>query len=66
MPRSLLLILILIPALSYSQLYSLQYVDTKTDASFRGLSVADDNAIWVSGTKGWAGHHENNTLRNPT
>ncbi len=60
MSRStLLLILILIPALSYSQLYPLQYVDTKTDASFRGLSVASDNAIWVSGSKGWVGHSIN-------
>lgn len=60
MPRHvLLLILILLPALSYSQLYSLQYVDTKTDASFRGLSVAGDNAIWVSGSKGWVGRSIN-------
>lgn len=60
MSRStLMLILILIPALSYSQLYPLQYVGTKTDASFRGLSVAGDNAIWVSGSKGWVGRSIN-------
>jgi photosystem II stability/assembly factor-like uncharacterized protein len=40
-------------------MYSLQYVDTRTDASFRGLSVADENAIWVSGSKGWVGRTAN-------
>ena len=48
-------ILLFIPILSFSQKYPLQYIDTKTDASFRGLSVADENAVWVSGSKGWVG-----------
>lgn len=56
---ALLLFLLLISASSYAQLYPLQYVDTKTDASFRGLSVADENAVWVSGSKGWIGRTVN-------
>ena len=32
-----------------------QPADTKTDASFRGLSVVDDAVAWVSGSKGWVG-----------
>ncbi len=31
------------------------HVDTKTNASFRGLSVVDDSVAWVSGSKGWVG-----------
>ena len=57
--HTLLLFLLLIQAVSYGQAYSLQYIDTKTDASFRGLSVAPDNAIWVSGSKGWVGRSAN-------
>ena len=29
--------------------------DTKTNASFRGLSVVNDTTAWVSGSKGWIG-----------
>lgn len=43
-----------------AQQYALQYIDTKTDASFRGLSVANDKAVWVSGSKGWVGRSVNN------
>lgn len=31
----------------------------KTDGSFRGLSVIDDNVAWVSGSKGWVGRSIN-------
>lgn len=31
------------------------YIDTKTNASFRGLSVVDDSVAWVSGSRGWVG-----------
>ncbi len=55
----LLFFLLLISAMSYGQMYSLQYLETKTDASFRGLSVADEHAIWVSGSKGWVGRSVN-------
>ncbi|WP_276132719.1 WD40/YVTN/BNR-like repeat-containing protein [Polluticoccus soli] len=54
-----LLFLLLTSATAYSQQYSLRFVDTKTDASFRGLSVADEHAIWVSGSKGWVGRSVN-------
>lgn len=56
---TLLLIVLLTSTASYGQQYSLQYVDTKTDASFRGLSVADDNSVWVSGSKGSVGRSAN-------
>ncbi len=60
MRRSIFLLFIqLISTDSQGQLYSLQYIDTKVDASFRGLSVADENAVWVSGSKGWVGHSTN-------
>lgn len=45
----------LIATASYGQLYSLKYIDTRTDASFRGMSVAHDDAVWVCGSKGWVG-----------
>ncbi|HYD20032.1 MAG TPA: YCF48-related protein [Flavipsychrobacter sp.] len=49
----IILLFISIPA--SGQKYSLEYKDIKTDASFRGLSVADEQAVWVSGSKGWVG-----------
>lgn len=51
----LLLFILLIINTSYGQMYSLQYIDIKTDASFRGMSVAQDGAVWISGSKGWVG-----------
>lgn len=57
--HTLFLLLLLIQAVSYGQSYPLQYVDTKTDASFRGLYVSPDNTIWVSGSKGWVGRSAN-------
>jgi photosystem II stability/assembly factor-like uncharacterized protein len=56
---TLLFFLLLISATSFSQMYSLRYIDTKTDASFRGLSVDEGNAVWVSGSKGWVGRSVN-------
>ncbi|MCF8449715.1 MAG: hypothetical protein K9G49_07565 [Taibaiella sp.] len=59
MHRSILtFFLLLIPFTSIAQMCSLQYVDTKTDASFRGLSVAG-NAVWVTGSKGCVGRSIN-------
>lgn len=49
------ILLLLTLATSYGQEYSLQYIKTGTDASIRGLSVADETAVWVSGSKGWIG-----------
>ncbi|MCB9045158.1 MAG: oxidoreductase [Chitinophagales bacterium] len=51
----LMFILLFLSPSIYGQKYTLRYVDTKTDASFRGLSVAGDNSVWVSGSKGWIG-----------
>lgn len=51
----LLLFILLIATASYGQMYSLKYIDIRTDASFRGMSVAQDDAVWVSGSKGWVG-----------
>lgn len=48
-------IILLKSSAAYAQEYQLQYIDTKTDASFRALSVADINSVWVSGNKGWVG-----------
>lgn len=43
----------------YAQEYSIQSIDTKTGSSFRGMCVAQDNTIWVSGSKGWIGRSVN-------
>jgi photosystem II stability/assembly factor-like uncharacterized protein len=51
----LLLIILLLSASAHAQTFPLQYIETHTDASYRGLSVADDKAVWVSGSKGWVG-----------
>jgi photosystem II stability/assembly factor-like uncharacterized protein len=53
------MLFLLLSVSSYGQLYSLKYIDTKTNASFRGMSVADKHAIWVSGSKGWIGRTAN-------
>jgi photosystem II stability/assembly factor-like uncharacterized protein len=55
----LLLFLLLISVTSYGQKHAWQYVDTRTNASFRGLSVADEHSVWVSGSKGWVGRSTN-------
>jgi photosystem II stability/assembly factor-like uncharacterized protein len=59
MHRLSILLLLLVSATLYGQKYSLQYVENKTNASFRGISVADKHAIWVSGSKGWVGRNAN-------
>lgn len=56
---TLLLFTLLITAASYGQKYSIKYIDTKTDASFRGMSVGRDDAVWISGSKGWVGRSTN-------
>lgn len=56
---TLLSLLLLLSAMAYGQPYTLQYIDTKTNASFRGLCVADQHAVWVSGSKGWVGRSAN-------
>lgn len=51
----LALCLLLSSLTSFGQPYALRYVETGTDASFRGLSVADVRSVWVTGSKGWIG-----------
>lgn len=52
----MLVFLLLISSASFGQHhYPIRYIETKTDASFRGLSVAGELAIWVSGSHGWVG-----------
>jgi photosystem II stability/assembly factor-like uncharacterized protein len=51
----LTLFLMLLSFASLGQPYALMYMETGTDASFRGISVADEHSIWVSGSKGWIG-----------
>jgi len=53
--KKLLPILFFLPLLVLSQDFQLKNIDTKTDASFRGLSVVDNDIAWVSGSKGWVG-----------
>jgi photosystem II stability/assembly factor-like uncharacterized protein len=41
------------------QSYQLKTIPTGNDATYRGLSVAADDAVWVSGSKGWVGRSVN-------
>ena len=50
-----ILSLILFVSSASAQKVELLHVDTKTDASFRGLSVINDSIAWVSGSKGTVG-----------
>jgi hypothetical protein len=52
---TLLLFILLTATASYGQMYSLKYIDTKIDASFRGMSVGKDDAVWIGGSKGYVG-----------
>ncbi len=52
------LLLLILTQLLYGQA-SFTEVKPQTDASFRGLSVVNDNVAWVSGSKGWVGRSIN-------
>jgi photosystem II stability/assembly factor-like uncharacterized protein len=53
---NVILLLLLFPcSLIFGKKYGFKYIDTKTGASFRGLSVVDNHVAWVSGSKGWVG-----------
>ncbi len=54
MLRNLLFLIVFVSSAS-AQKMELRQVDTKINASFRGLSVIDDSVAWVSGSKGWVG-----------
>lgn len=47
-----LCLLLLFSTATHGQQYVLQPIDTKTDASFRGMSIPNDSVAWVSGSKG--------------
>ncbi len=55
---SLLLFLISITA-AYSQLAEVEILSSGTNASLRGLSVVNDNVVWVSGSNGTVGRTTN-------
>lgn len=38
-----------------AQRIQLELIKPQTDASFRGMSVVDNNTAWLSGSKGWVG-----------
>ncbi len=48
-------ILLLLAVPMYARTYRLTTYDSKTDASFRGLSVVTTKVAWVSGTHGYVG-----------
>jgi len=52
-PCLILLAQIYFPAVG--QTYTLQNCKVEVKSSFRGLSVVDDNTVWVSGSSGWIG-----------
>lgn len=54
-PRYLILIFGLIPFGLFGQYFQWNLTDSKTDASFRALSVVNDSVIWVAGTRGTVG-----------
>jgi len=55
MKDSLLVFLFFLSLNLLAQEYTLQKIEVGTNASFRGLSVVDDQVAWVSGSKGWVG-----------
>ncbi len=55
MLKTILFLLLSVPFTAFAQKIEWQNVDTKTHASFRGLSVISDSVAWVSGSNGWVG-----------
>jgi len=55
MKHYLLLTLFFAVSLAYAQEYQLKKVESNTKASFRGLSVVDNQVAWLSGSQGWVG-----------
>lgn len=53
--KNLIYLIILIPFFSASQAQSVSLLSSSTKSSFRGLSVVDNNTIWVSGSNGTIG-----------
>lgn len=57
--RWIFLFLIFTCQYAFSQAIEWKNIPTQTEASFRGLSVVDDNVAWVSGSKGTVGKTTN-------
>ena len=56
---SLSLLLVIIPALVFSQRPDVEMLTSGTPTSLRGLSVVNDNVVWVSGSRGTVGRTTN-------
>src|SRR4026209_842045 len=52
-------ILLVIPVFSYAQTPTVEVLTSGTKTSIRGLSVVDDNVVWVSGSNGTVGKTTN-------
>ncbi len=59
MRKYLIFLLLTVTTQLYGQDVRWQSITPQTDASFRGLSIADDKVVWVSGSKGWVGRSTN-------
>ncbi len=60
MQRSILLLWLLMTGFMVNaHQYPIKTVNTGNNATYRGLSVAADDAVWVSGSKGWVGRSVN-------
>ncbi len=55
MPHSFLILFLTCTFSLFGQEYQLKKVDTNTAATFRGLSIVDNDVAWLSGTKGSVG-----------
>jgi photosystem II stability/assembly factor-like uncharacterized protein len=52
-------ILIVFSYISSAQIKQITPIQNISGASFRGVSIVDDNVSWVSGSKGWIGRSSN-------
>jgi len=54
-PTNIVLPLLLVFSFSCARVYQFSVVETSSEASFRGLSVVDDDVAWISGSEGTVG-----------
>jgi len=57
--EKLLFLFLLITPQCFCQQPVWKNIDTRTNATFRSLSVVDDSVAWVGGTNGWIGRSTN-------
>ena len=55
MKKSLLLLFLILPFISFAQSFTLKQIATGKNTSMRGLSVLSDSVAWVSGSNGHVG-----------